>query len=177
MSESTRERLSALIDGELDQAEAVRLLDEVTRGSELQRTWEHYHLISDALQGHMAPGLPMGDLFERVRERVQEEPTMYRLRAFRAPGLRPLAGLAIAASVAVVAVLGLRGVVPGSDGGTNQVAQRPATEPVAVAVAGDPTSTFDPRLSAYLLNHNELAGQNMHGVLPYARLVAHDGGR
>ena len=177
MIESTRERLSALIDGELDQAEAVRLLDEVTRNSELQRTWEQYHLIGDALQGHMAPGLAMGDLFERVRRQLEAEPVLYQLRVFRLPGLRPLAGFALAASVAVVTVLGLQAFVLESGPGVTQVARQEASAPVTVASVRHTTSAFDPRLNAYLLNHSELAGHNMQGVLPYARIVAHDAGR
>jgi hypothetical protein len=117
------------------------------------------------------------ELFQRIQQDVAAEPTLYRLSAFRAGSLRPLAGLALAASVAVVAVLGVRSYVPETGVGAGAVAQRDPAPTVTLASAREPASPFDPRLSRYLVNHSERAGHNMHGVLPYARIVAHDAGR
>lgn len=177
MSEIKLERVSALVDGELDRADAVRLLGEVADDPELRRGWERYHLISDAVRGRAASHIPATELFERVRRDIQAEPTIYRLSAFRSGAARPLAGLALAASVAVVAVLGVRSYMPDTGLSAGAVAQREPAPPVSLASARDQGGAFDARLSRYLVNHSERAGHNMHGVLPYARIVAHDAGR
>ena len=152
MNESARERLSALVDGELADPEAVRLLEQVAQDTELQKVWDRFHLINDAMLGRSAPTLPVGELLERVRRDLRAEPALYRFPAFRSETLRPLAGLALAASVAVVAVLGFRTAVESPQTGATQVAKREAAAPVAVAGAG-----FDARLGPYLVNHSERA--------------------
>jgi sigma-E factor negative regulatory protein RseA len=177
MSDTRLERVSALVDGELDRAEALQLLGEVADDPKLQQAWEQYHLIGDAAQGRALPRIPAVELFQRIHRAVESEPTLYRLSAFRAGALRPLAGLALAASVAVVAVLGVRSYVPDAGFGGGTVAQRDPAPPVSLASVREPASSFDPRLSRYLVNHSERAGHTMHGVLPYARIVAHDAGR
>jgi sigma-E factor negative regulatory protein RseA len=176
MSDASRERLSALMDGELGTAEATIVLDEILRDASMRRTWERYHLVRDTLHADLAPTVH-GDLAELVRSRIEGEPGLYRFELFRRDSLRPLAGLALAASVAVVAVLGVRGYMQRTDPAAGMVAQSqvPAERPqVATQAAAE---RFDPRLSAYLVNHSGHAGVNVHGVLPYARLVAQDGAR
>jgi hypothetical protein len=96
------------------------------------------------------------------------------MQGFRRSALRPLAGLALAASVAVIAVLGFQGFV-----------QRPGEPGALIADRRDPTppaptpadADFDRRLDAYLVSHSERTGANVHGILPYARIVAYDVGR
>ena len=46
-----KEKLSALMDGETLDNE---LLNELSRSSEMQKTWESYHLIRDTLRGDTA---------------------------------------------------------------------------------------------------------------------------
>ena len=45
MSEKLKGSLSAVIDGEADEFELRRVLDEVDKNEELRSTWERYHLI------------------------------------------------------------------------------------------------------------------------------------
>ncbi len=176
MSEQLREGLSALVDGETDEQEAARLLDRITRDAELKAAWERYHLVSDVLRNDL-PLVSGEDLVERVRRSVETEPVMFRPRRPRAVALKPVAGFALAASVAVVAVLGFRGMV-GPSGDTD----------APVALAGDrPEQTqlarmrwdvdrpgVEERLNTYLVNHNE---HTARGMLPYARVVAYNADR
>ncbi len=177
MSEMKLERVSALIDGELEKTDALRLLGEVADDPELRRAWDQYHLISDAVHGRASADVRAATLFERVRQDIQAEPTLYRLSKFRTTSLRPLAGLALAASVAVVAVLGVRSYMPDPGLGAVTVAQRETPPTVSLASGPAQSVAFDARLSRYMVNHSERTGHNMHGVLPYARIVAHDAGR
>ena len=45
MSEKLKEALSAVIDGEADEFELRRVLDEMGKDVELAGSWERYHLI------------------------------------------------------------------------------------------------------------------------------------
>jgi sigma-E factor negative regulatory protein RseA len=99
--------------------------------------------------------------------------------------LKPLAGLAVAASVAVVAVLAVqqaRAPTPG----TAQVAttSQPAQSQTYVRVQGTrwqaqpgnvQAPQVDNRLNEYLVNHSEYAASGgMPGMLPYVRVVGYD---
>ena len=51
MSEQLKESLSAVMDGEADEFEIRRVLDEATSDAELRGVWERYHLIGSVLRG------------------------------------------------------------------------------------------------------------------------------
>src|SRR5258706_9199406 len=97
-----KEKLSALIDAELDDLDERRTLKALGSDAALRSTWERYHLIRAVMTRQLevlaAPGLA-----ERVMARLDDE-----TRRITAPPLRfwPLAGgFAAAASVAAFAIL------------------------------------------------------------------------
>src|SRR3972149_2755804 len=51
------ERISALMDGEVDEPELARDLAQLRSNGDLRRSWDTYHLIGDTLRGHVAPAL------------------------------------------------------------------------------------------------------------------------
>jgi sigma-E factor negative regulatory protein RseA len=175
MSDSPRERVSALMDGELPRADETRVLESVADSADLQRTWERYHLIRDVLQKELAR-MPQLALLERVRRDLEAEPKIYRLALFRKETLRPLAGLALAASVAVVAVIGFRGQVAGTARSADLVASAGPRDAGSAAVGAE-VGQSDPRLDAYLVKHSERANGFLQGAMPYARLVTYDASR
>ena len=65
-----KEKLSALMDGETLDNE---LLNELSRSSEMQKTWESYHLIRDTLRGDTAEMLQF-DISARVMAAIENEP-------------------------------------------------------------------------------------------------------
>lgn len=65
-----KEKLSALMDGETLDGE---LLDELSQSSELQETWESYHLIRDTLRGDTSDVLHF-DISARVMAAIENEP-------------------------------------------------------------------------------------------------------
>ena len=65
-----KEKLSALMDGETLDNE---LLNELSRSSEMQKTWESYHLIRDTLRGDTAEVLQF-DISARVMAAIENEP-------------------------------------------------------------------------------------------------------
>ena len=59
MNKQFEERLSALIDGEETQTNDV--FSRIQQDDELRQRWQRYHLISDAMKGHL-DGLSFPDI-------------------------------------------------------------------------------------------------------------------
>ncbi|MHB8472320.1 MAG: sigma-E factor negative regulatory protein [Gammaproteobacteria bacterium] len=184
MSELLNEQVSAGVDDELDPGEAGLLLRRLASDVGLRQRWQRYHLISDALKNNLPAQLPV-NLAERIARAIAAQPAPTR-RVQPGRLLRPLAGFAIAASVAAVAVLGMRSLHTAVDNPpTEQIASAaalPAALPVAVSQPnGTRWDRAQPevaaRLNAYLVNHNGHAeSSGMQSVLPYVRIVGYDVG-
>jgi len=110
------ERLSQLLDGELGEFERHRALRELDGNGELRGTWERYHLIRAALRKELSSA-GYCSIADRVAARLHGESAGgSAFAAVGAVGIRQAArwigGLAIAASVATVAVLNWGPVAP-----------------------------------------------------------------
>lgn len=188
MEDHTSEQLSALVDDELHGPALRQVLERLRRDGELQGRWGRYHLISDTLHANLSASDATG-LHLRVSQALEAEPTLLApRRKARLPLLaKQAAGVAIAASVAAVAILAIRQPEVQPAGGAfapASVAQmaRPANDMVqlastgtagpAVTVIGQSTRG---RLNPYLVNHNEYSvSSGMQGVLPYVRIVSNE---
>ncbi len=191
MSEEKHEALSALVDGELPAEDGPKLLDHVLADVSLKRRWTTYHLIGDVMRKHvLEQQSPNGRVAQISDAAMSSSPPR------KSGGLRPLAGLALAASVALVAVLGLFALndrdsapleVAGGSPGI-QLPDSPKPEPIPVMAGAvgidltrmtwnDAAPAVTNRLNGYLVTHNEYLGNGMRGMLPYARIVAYDGGQ
>jgi sigma-E factor negative regulatory protein RseA len=165
MTESTREQLSAFLDGELPAHEAELLLRRICADdSELRREFSRYLLIGEAMRQDRGAVVSRG-FAERVTRAVElEDLPATRHGPMRArPWLRPAAGVAVAAGVAAVAVLGLRVEAPGS---ADVAATRTAGDRGAVA-AMDLQTAADARSSSYIVPTSVGRGP----VVPAARLT------
>lgn len=178
------------MDGEQDTG-SIFILSAMSNNEEFRQTWNRYHLIGETLRGNLADQYDPG-FISRISNAIENE-TPYNAPANRNYlFLKPLAGLAIAASVAVVAVLGVRqvGVAPGPASAELVASnQSPVTtaapEKRTVAVSDNPAmvrpdhiqSPVDAqsRLNRYLVNYNEYrTNAGVQGMLPYVRIVAHE---
>jgi sigma-E factor negative regulatory protein RseA len=195
--EDYKERLSALADGALTSLETVHVLDAVAGSDELRSTWARYHLIGEVMRTPGRAAWPR-DLAGRVKQAMAGEPALLAPRPRRARAeqwFRPLAGLAIAASVAAVAVLSLPRILgnhPTTAGTTPTLAAAPAMEnniepatPVAqpAAWSGDeavphaaPVVKTIPRsrLNGYLVNYSEQRALIGGPGVPYVRVVGYE---
>ncbi|HRP75396.1 MAG TPA: sigma-E factor negative regulatory protein [Rhodocyclaceae bacterium] len=102
-----KDELSALLDGDLDEASARPVFESIRRDPALVEKWNAYCLIGDALRGDAAG---FSDVSERVMARIRGEPTLLAPPATaaaeqRAPGWR--SAMPVAASVMGVAAVGL----------------------------------------------------------------------
>ena len=198
MSDKLKENMSALMDGELEARWASETIDVLLESNELQARWSRYHVVRDVLRHKAYPDASAG-LCERMRMCLADEPLHFP-RPWLVPRrwretLRPVAGVALAASVAVVAILGVRGLGQLPD--QPKTAQAPSTRvaasttlaiaPVSTATQAEVRpadlrrlqwNTSEPavaiRLNGYLVNHSEHMAGAMTGIHPYARIVAYD---
>lgn len=174
MANDEFERISALTDGELSGPDLKNALDALDE-SELRGRWTRYHLVSDVLRKNFVGAYP-NDLADRVSRAVAREETL-RLKPLRMVRVPPAiwhqaAGVAVAASVTAVAILGFQNMqeqgAPATAAGVQVVADQDSNTNSGTHV------THTPDLDSYLVNHNEVAGATgFQGVLPYVRLVGH----
>ena len=206
VNSSKFETLSALIDGEVDNVADV--LKQVSADPELKAQWAAYYRAKAAMQGEYTPGVDAG-FADRVSAAINDEPAILAPRV-STPSQpvtanrwqRPVVGLAIAATVAAISIIGLNNFstsshAPASDtvadaGQTLPTTISPITQPGAdvrrVSLSTDPGTYWnlqqaekkrDPKLEArlnmYLADHMEYANSGkVQGMLPYSRLVGYD---
>lgn len=167
MSEESREHLSCLMDGETGRDTSRFLVRRLGADAELSATWARYHLVRDCLRHHEG-SLVSSSLSVRVRQAIDNEAAPRR-SAPRVPAwLKPAAGLAVAASVALVAVLAVgpggqavspagESAAPGvADSFTSPQALTPPPISQQASLAGQQSGNS--RMNAYLLRHYQATG-------------------
>jgi len=188
MIDERLEHISALVDDELEQGSRFVLhalvTDETHKG-----IWARYHLIGECLRGHLPARVDL-DLAGRIRKALNDEPVSqgpYHWQRL----LKPAAGLAIAASVAAIAIVGVRQIgssptatavppiaynAPASNNDYQTVTVTAGPAPQAPAQNySTPADDAQSRLNRYLVNYNEYrANSGVQGTLPYVRIVAHE---
>lgn len=155
MNQYEQESLSALMDGETDELELRRVLKAMESDSELAQRWQRYHLAQSVLHDR---GIPVADtLAEKVAAAVEQEPAVVRAGSHR--WTAQLTRVAIAASVAVVAVIALQPQVtsPEAPAVVQQsapVAQEQLLQPAAL-IAETPAIEVDPVATQRLRDYIE----------------------
>jgi sigma-E factor negative regulatory protein RseA len=174
MSELLREQMSAFLDDALPGEETDLLVRRLGEDAELTRTYACYHLIGATMR--LEPDASA--LAGRVRNALREETlTPVRRRAWQR-WLKPVAGIAVAASVAVVAITSVRVMEAGRVTPTAATAQMlPGAEPASYTVA-PPHSNELPaemngraRLATYVMRHGNYANMPNSPVMNYRSLV------
>ncbi|MBD5805313.1 Anti-sigma-E factor RseA [Azoarcus sp. Aa7] len=170
-----KDRLSALLDGDLDEQSAHPVFESMRRDRSLRTEWEAYCLIGDVLRGDRDGN---AGFVGRVMANIDEAPTLL------APPVRAVEGgwlrrslMPLAASVMGVAAVGWVAHTLYSDqgqGGGSRVAvarssAATAVRPVAVVptpVAVDPTRE-------YVFVHQAMSGGGpISGVIQHVRTVS-----
>jgi sigma-E factor negative regulatory protein RseA len=192
MSDEIREQLSALADDELNEVEQPLLLGRLQRDAELRACLGRYQLIGEVMRG-TGTTATLG-VAGRVQQALADDMPVSARASGRMALWKPVAGLAVAASVALVAVLTVTSVneipannVPALATADPAPVVAPTLEPGPAVtqvsdISGDEhwdrlDPSIDKRLSGYLVNHNEYAAsRGVQGVMPYVRIVGHDTG-
>ena len=107
MTQKLHEQISALCDHELPEGEHELLLRRFSLEKSLRLHWERYHLIGAAMRKEL-PAVDSRGLADRVMASLQGEVAPEPEQTQIMPSfLRGFAGMAIAATVAVVAIVGI----------------------------------------------------------------------
>jgi sigma-E factor negative regulatory protein RseA len=165
MSEQIREQVSAFLDGELPSSETELLLKRLTRDPELRQSFGRYALIGESLRGAGGAALSLG-FAVRVNRAIDGEPAAPAIPAARAGSLhwwKPIAGTAVAAGVAAVAIVALqqRAVAPSMTAAPRVIAQNVrlvTKEPISYTVpapAAAPAMVAPARLTNYVFAHSK----------------------
>jgi negative regulator of sigma E activity len=108
VTDKLREQVSALMDGELPEGEHELLLRRFAVERSLRLHWERCHIVGEAMRKDLATVDLRGFADRVMAELSTESVTVENTGRFGGTWTRAFAGGLVAASVAVVAVLGLR---------------------------------------------------------------------
>lgn len=162
-----KERLSALMDEELDGAEADGCLAQLAEDKALRDAWGVYHLIGDTLRGEAGQGLPPA-----FAQRLAAEPTVLAPRRTARPaGRGAWYAFSAAASVAAVALVGWM-ALPLFEAPAPIAKAPPAQAIATVAVPPAPVPVAH-GVNDYVLAHQRFSPSSaMGGMAPYVRTVS-----
>lgn len=196
MTDQFDEKISSLVDGELDDTEHQQTVNKILADEEKCCCWERYHLISSAMKRNLPRNIDC-QFASRVRAELENEPTVLAPPSHKPHSFgKRMAGLAVAASVATVAVLGVQFMYQ-EDGtvSNQQMVNLPVTDVrTANAPVNQPPSRQDiqtvtqslqqspalshpnrqmlPQIHRYLLDHSRRASSGLpQGVTPFDRGV------
>lgn len=172
-----KDKLSALMDGDLDEQSARHVLDSIRKDRSLRDDWEAYCLIGDALRGERG-GSP--DLVVRVMAGIDSAPTLVSARAQVKVPARSRIGrsvMPLAASLMGVAAVGLvaHTLYPRTDAVgrvANASAMRVVDRSPSPALAAAPSSQMDPHREYVFAHQSMTGGGPLSGAIQHVRTIA-----
>jgi sigma-E factor negative regulatory protein RseA len=185
MSKESFEHLSSLMDGELSRESGLFLTRRLASDEHMCDKWERYHLIRDCIRQPGSKKVVTGLCLD-LKDKLESEGRPAVSPWINQRWLKPVSGLAIAASVALVAIVATApqpSPAPGGEGAASKAAVQPFvspnTMPLPLAPSSQPAS-FAPaeqnqsnRLNAYLLRHNQMARTaGRQGFVSFVPIVA-----
>lgn len=192
MTDKIHEQISALLDGELSQAESEMLFRRMENDAELRAVWQRYAMIHDAIHREVPEQFDTG-FSSRVMDAIHADAGSAAAGDSTVDGtragvlgsglnrlLKPVAGLAVAASVAAMAIIGLQNINGVLDSGEGVSVVAGKADPSGfMKVSGTRWEIRQPevaaKLNGYLVNHNEFSSStNFDGILQYRHIVGYD---
>jgi sigma-E factor negative regulatory protein RseA len=164
------ERLSELMDGELEAREAQRQLARLKQDKELAHCWSTFHLIGDALRGER----PLArEVSSRVAQQLVTEPTVLAPRSY-APKRAATYAVSVAASLSAVALVAWIAFFD-NPLAPQQAAIAPPASPVPAAASSEHLASVpsEGETNDLLRAHTEYSPSTaIQGLAPYIRSVS-----
>ena len=164
MNDGIKMQISAFVDDELPDNESELLLRRLSQDLELRQQVAEYLAIGRGLRGQRSVA-GIKKLRDRIAAAVDDKSLQEEFDAIEPVGrrfLRPVAGVAIAATVALVAILGLQQMT------VTEIDVAPSDDVVAESVNDDAYTVPEQpneQLSPYYLRHNASGANNINARL------------
>ena len=108
------EKLSSFLDDELNPQHCEQLINSICKDDDMKTCLERYQMISDSMRNQLPTGIKQ-DFAQSVMTAIESEPTVLapvtspsKIPNFSSVITKKVAGFAIAASVATIAVIGVQ---------------------------------------------------------------------
>lgn len=164
MQAQNNEKLSLLVDDELDNPQAIALLKTVRQDSALQDKLRHYALISQAMKTEQY-SVAGPDFSAKIHQQLQQEP-IYFLPRKKADKIYQKAALAVVASL-VLAVVWI-------SAGKWQKQNNPFANINHIAQGSVPADNMNAHFKEYLQAHDNVWYVNNNvGIQSYAHLASY----
>jgi sigma-E factor negative regulatory protein RseA len=183
MKERNNESLSALMDGEADELEIRRILNQLDKDDELSDKWKNYHLMGSLMREESFEGIDLtkginqaldgvadsssndGAILEEAANSVPSKPAWY----------KQLTSVAVAASVTLAVLLGVQSIEPNESIGLASNNKQPPAELTASTLSAEDQlqlETAQQQLQEYVLQNPAPNAEEVEsGGLPFARVV------
>ncbi len=186
MTDTINEQISTLIDGELPEEEYEFLQHQLTKDSKLQETWRNYHLIRDTMREDLPEFIDVNTGVTYIRHQQIDEQASVSKPEVLWRFARPAAGMAIAASVAMLAIIG---VVYNDEQSTTPLTSRfiaafqtDEQQRIRENFAVIPRNNWQSakpavvsHLNGYLVDHSHYARfGSARGIISYSRVAGYD---
>ena len=181
MTDRNKESLSALMDGEADELEVRRVLNQLDKDDELRENWKNYHLMGSLMREESFDSI---DLTQGINNALDGIDTLSESDMTKASEnsssqgsswYKPLTSVAVAASVTLAVLLGVQSIEP-NDGLELAKINSQATQGELTAnnVTLEDQQTLEnaqQQLQDYVLQNSQQTQEEKQGVLPFARVV------
>ena len=167
------EKISALLDNELDRSEQDEVLKAVSGDVHLSAAWQRYHLIRAAIRSESI--VLVRNLPNRMACVLSEGSGQARHRSASPKAAYWVPGLALAASITGLVGFSLLDTLSGTEPG------KPSSKDTRIVQAEQRTTwetstpDLEQTLNAYLVEHGEFTPMSsMNGLMAYAKFVSYD---
>jgi sigma-E factor negative regulatory protein RseA len=183
MKERNNESLSALMDGEADELEIRRILNQLDKDDELRDKWKNYHLMGSLMREESLQGIDLtkgiNQALDGVADTSDNDSTVFQevvsAGSSKPAWFKPLTSVAVAASVTLAVLLGVQSIEPNDGLGLASNQNQPPAELTASTLSTEDQQqleTAQQQLQEYVLqNPAQNTEDNEKGELPFARVV------
>lgn len=186
MSDRSKESLSALMDGEADELEVRRILNQLDGDEALRDSWKNYHLMGSLMRDESFDSIDLTQGINKAIDGVVDSESVSQnvetsdrgaVSPRTSAWYKPLTSVAVAASVTFAVLLGIQSIEPDNGLGLADSGAQSMSQQQGELTASNLTTEEQQELEAaqqqlqdYVLQHPG-DREKTEGVLPFARVV------
>ena len=187
MTDRNKESLSALVDGEADELEIRRILNQLDKDDDLRESWKNYHLMGSLMRDERFDNVDLAQGINQSLDGFTDNKTtdhgaegagteVFNKPQTASPWYKPMTSVAVAASVTLAVLLGVQSIEPNDGLGLAVVNSQATTqgELTASNISLEEQQALEnaqQQLQDYVLKNSLESNEKGEGVLPFARVV------